>query len=315
MAKSKVFVLNSYHQDAIKLLQESDVDVVLPGGEGSWHNEADAILIRSETRITGHDFSMAKKLKVIAKLGSGVDNINLEAAKAHGVAVCNTASVNSEAVAELTLTLALCVARRVVQMDRMLLRGKKLVRSNLMAQSLHKKSIGIVGMGNVGRSVARKWIGAMEGKIIAYDPFVPNGAWQDIPHRRVVDLDELLRYSDVVTLHVPLTDVTRDLIGQRELDLMRKNAILLNCSRGGIVDEEALLDALETEKIFGAALDAPFVEPPTVKAYNQLLAVDNCIITPHVGGSTSENQVANGKMAVQSLLAVLNGEKVENRLT
>jgi D-3-phosphoglycerate dehydrogenase len=315
MARSKVFVLNAFHPDAIKLLQESDVEVVLPEEDApSWHEHADGILIRSETRLTGHDFAMAKKLKVIVKQGSGVDNIDLDAAKKHGVAVCNTAAINSEAVAELTLTLALCVARRVVQMDRMLLRGKKLVRANLMAQSLHGKTIGVVGMGNVGRAIASKWIGAMEGNIIAYDPFVPNGAWDDIHHRRVVDLDELLRCSDVITLHVPLTDVTRDLIGKREFGLMRPNAILINCARGGIVDEEALLDALEAEKIFGAALDAPTVEPPTVKAYNQLLAVDNCIITPHVGATTEANQAASGKMAVQTLLAVLNGERVHNRL-
>ncbi|SMR56081.1 unnamed protein product [Zymoseptoria tritici ST99CH_3D1] len=314
MSRPKVFVLNAYHPEAIKLLNESDVDVVLPGGDASWHQEADGLLIRSETRITENDLALARKLKVIVKLGSGVDNIDLKAAKNHGVAVCNTAAINSEAVAELTMTLALCVSRRVVEMDRMLLRGRKLVRSSLLGQSLHRKVVGIVGMGNIGRAVAKKWIGAMEGSIVAYDPFVPNGAWEDIPHRRVVDLDELLRASDVVTLHVLLTDVSRGLIGKRELGLMRRHAILVNCARGGIVDEEALLDVLEAKQIFGAALDAPVTDPPTVKAYNQLLAVENCIITPHVGGSTEENQAASGKLAVEQILAVLNGEQVDNRV-
>lgn len=317
MTKPKIYVVNPYHPDALSLLKKSpDVDCVLPGDEGSdrWHDEADGILIRSETRITGQDFAMAKKLKVIVKQGVGVDNIDLEAAKEHGVAVCNTPAMNSEAVAELTLTLALCVARRVVEIDRKLLRGKKLVRSALMGQSLHGKAIGIVGMGNIGKAVAKKWIGAMEGKIIAYDPLAPNGAWSDIPHRRVVDLDELLRCSDVVTLHVPLTNVTRGMIGAREFSLMRKNAIFLNCARGGMVDEEALLDALETERIFGAALDAMETEPPTLKAYNQLLAVDNLILTPHVGATTDQNQSASGKLAVETILAVLGGEDVPNRV-
>lgn len=317
MAKPKIFMLNPYHPDAADLLTQSkDIESILPGAEGSdrWHDEADGILIRSETRITSQDFALAKKLKVIVKQGVGIDNVDLEAAKAHGVAVCNTPAMNSEAVAELTLTLALCVARRVVEIDRKLLRGQKLVRSALMGQSLHGKAIGIVGMGNIGKAVAKKWIGAMEGKIIAYDPLVPNGAWDDIPHRRVVDLDELLRCSDVVTLHVPLTNVTRGMVGAREFGLMRSNAILLNCARGGIVDEDALLDALEAEKIFGAALDAMVTEPPTLKAYNQLLAVDNLILTPHVGATTDENQSASGKLAVETLLAVLDGQEVPNRL-
>ncbi|KJX94993.1 hypothetical protein TI39_contig4143g00006 [Zymoseptoria brevis] len=213
MSRPKVFFLNAYHPEAIKLLNESDVDVVLPGGDGSWYQEADGILIRSETRITDNDLALARKLEIIVKLGSGVDNIDLEAARNHGVAVCNTAAFNSEAVAELTMTLAF-----------------------------------------------------------------------------------------------------RGLIGKRELGLMRRHAILVNCARGGIVDEEALLDALEAKQIFGAALDDPVTDPPTVKAYNQLLAVENCIITTHVGGSTEENQAASGKSAVETILAVLNAKHVDNRV-
>lgn len=317
MAKPKVYMLNPYHSDAINLLRTSpEVDSVLPDDpkSQSWHQDAQGILIRSDTKITAEDFTLAKDLKVIVKQGVGVDNIDLVAAKEHGVIICNTPAMNSEAVAELTLTLALCVARRVVEIDRKLLRGKRLVRSALLGQSLHGKTLGIVGMGNIGRAVAKKWVGAMEGKIIAFDPLVPNGAWEDLEHRRVVDLDELLRCSDVVSLHVPLTNTTRGLIGKREFGLMRKNSIFLNCARGGLVDEEALLEALEEEKLFGAALDAMETEPPTLKAYNQLLACENLILTPHVGATTEENQSASGKVAVETLLAVLRGESVTNRV-
>lgn len=317
MAKPKVYMLNPYHSDAINLLKGSpEVDSVLPDDpkSQSWHKDAQGLLIRSDTKITAEDFTQAKDLKVIVKQGVGVDNIDLLAAKKHGVIICNTPAMNSEAVAELTLTLALCVARRVVEIDRKLLRGKRLVRSALLGQSLHGKTLGIVGMGNIGRAVAKKWVGAMEGKIIAFDPLVPNGAWEDLEHRRVVDLDELLRCSDVVSLHVPLTNTTRGLIGKREFGLMRKNSIFLNCARGGLVDEEALLEALEEEKLFGAALDAMETEPPTLKAYNQLLACENLILTPHVGATTEENQSASGKVAVETLLAVLRGESVTNRV-
>ncbi|CZT25745.1 related to SER3-3-phosphoglycerate dehydrogenase [Ramularia collo-cygni] len=318
MSKPKVFVLNPYHPEAIALLQQSpEIDCVLPDDANisNWHDQAHGILIRSDTKITSSDISHAPNLKVIVKQGVGVDNIDLSAAKEHGIIVCNTPAMNSETVAELTLTLALCIARRIQEIDRKLLRGKKLIRSNLLGQSLHGKTLGIIGMGNIGKQVARKWIGAMEGKILAYDPMLPNGAWGDIEHRRIVDLDELLKCADVVTLHVPLTDTTRGMIGKREFNLMRKNAIFLNCARGGLVDEEALLEALEEDKIFGAALDALEIEPPTLKAYNQLLACENFVLTPHVGATTDENQRASGMVAVETLLAVLvNGEEVTNRL-
>lgn len=315
MSKSKVFVLNPYHLEAIQLLQGSnEVDAILPEDSKIWHEEADGILIRSEIRITAEDLAKAKKLKVIVKQGVGVDNVDLEAAKQANVTVCNTPAMNSESVAELTISLALAVARRVVEMDRRLLRGERLVRSQLLGQSLYQKSIGIIGMGAIGRSVAEKWLGAMNGKVIAYDPFAPNGAWPEIEHRRVVDLEALLEASDVITLHVPLTDTTRDMIGKRQFKLMKKNAILLNCARGGIVNEEDLLEALREEDIFGAALDATEVEPVTLEAYRQHLRNDNLILTPHVGASTEENQSASGKFAVETMLQVLAGHEVPNRV-
>ncbi|GIZ48402.1 hypothetical protein CKM354_001146400 [Cercospora kikuchii] len=317
MSKPKVFVLNPYHQDAIALLQQSSsIQAILPGQPGSdqWHNEADGILIRSDTRLTGQDFAMAKKLKVIVKLGTGVDNIDLEAAKKHNIVVCNTPAMNAEAVAELTLTLALTVARRVVEIDRKLNRGEDLIRSQLLGQSLYQKSLGIIGMGNVGEAVAKKWIGAMEGKVIAYDPFAPNGAWDDIEHHRVLDLDILLKSSDVISLHVPRTDDTTDMIDKREFGLMKKNAILLNCARGGIVNEDALLDALDEKRIFGAALDALDFEPPSLEKHGLHLGFDNLVLTPHVGGTTEENQSASGRFAVETVVAVLEGREVENRV-
>ncbi|KAF2213455.1 hypothetical protein CERZMDRAFT_39254 [Cercospora zeae-maydis SCOH1-5] len=317
MSKPKVYVLNPYHQDAIALLQQSgSVQAILPGQPGSdqWHNEAHAILIRSDTRLTGQDFAMAKNLRVVVKLGTGIDNIDLEAAKKHNVQICNTPAMNAEAVAELTLALALTIARRIVEIDRKLLRGEDLIRSQLLGQSLHQKSLGIIGMGNVGKAVAKKWIGFTEGTVLAYDPFAPNGAWDDIEHHRVLDLDILLKSSDVVTLHVPRTDVTTDMIDKRELSLMKKNAILLNCARGGVVNEDALLVALEEKRIFGAALDALDLEPPAGDTHRLHLAHDNLVLTPHVGGTTEENQSRSGIFAVETVLAVLEGKEVENRV-
>ncbi|KAI9665749.1 MAG: hypothetical protein M1821_003683 [Bathelium mastoideum] len=317
MSKPIVYVLDPYHPDAVAALQKaSSVDVVLPDDprRNGWHADANALMIRSETRVTSEDLTQAKKLKVIVKQGVGVDNIDLGSAKEHGVVVCNTPALNSEAVAELTLTLALCIARRVSEIDRRVRRGEAIVRSQTLGQSLYHKTIGIIGMGNIGKVVARKWIAAMEGQIVGYDPFAPGDVWADISHRRVEKLEELLDVSDVISLHVPLASSTRSMIGKAQFDRMKNNAIFLNCARGGIVDEAALTDALTNKKIFGAALDAMEVEPPTLQAYDELLKNENLIMTPHIGASTRENQIRSGMAVVETLFLVLEGKDVPNRL-
>lgn len=320
MSKSKpvVYVLDPYYPDAIDLIRNaSTVDSVLPPESRrlDWHENADAIMIRSETRLTAEELRKAKRLRLVVKQGVGVDNIDLEAAKTLGVAICNTPALNSEAVAELTIALALAVSRRICEIDVRIRQGEKIVRSEVLGRSLFKKRIGIIGMGNVGREVAKKWIAAMEGSIVAYDPYASDHAWKDIQHHRVHQLEDLLRATDVVTLHVPLTSGTRGLIGAKELRLMKKEAILLNCARGGVVDEKALLDALRNKQIFGAGLDAMDVEPPTMEAYGEtLLACENVIMTPHIGGSTLENQIRSGKAAVETVLNFLEGKEVPGRL-
>ena len=317
MSKPSVYVLDPYHPDAIHTLQKaSSADIVLNTDphRDDWHREATALMIRSETQITPADLAQAKKLKVIVKQGVGVDNIDLAAAKEHGVMVCNTPALNSESVAELTLTLALCIARRVSQIDRMVRRGEVVVRSQTLGQSLYQKTVGIIGMGNMGKVVAQKWIGAMNEKIVGFDPFTLSEAWVDIPHRRVQSLEELLDVSDVISLHVPLTNSTRNMIGKPQFVQMKRNAILLNCARGGIVNEVALMDALVTKKIYGAALDAMNVEPPTLEAYEELLKNENLVMTPHIGASTMENQSRSGVTVVEALLAVLDGKAVPNRV-
>ncbi|KAK3055243.1 hypothetical protein LTR09_003796 [Extremus antarcticus] len=317
MSKPTVFVLDPYHSEALKKLQASpSVEAVLRDDAriSQWRSEADALMIRSETRITAADLNEAKKLRVIVKQGVGVDNIDLEAAKERGVAVCNTPAMNSESVAELTIALALCIARRIAELDRRVRSGEAVNRSHVLGMSLYKKTIGVVGMGNIGKIVAKKWKAAMDGDIIAYDPFASEHAWTEIEHRRVTDLNDLLRDSDVISLHVPLTKGTKNMIRKPQFELMKSSAILLNCARGGIVDEDALLNALSEKKIYGAALDAMETEPPTTEAYRELLKNGNLIMTPHVGGNTVENQIASGTKVVETVLAVLEGEEVSNRL-
>ena len=317
MSKIPVYIIGNYHADAITRLQSaSNVEAVLytDPTNNEWPGKAVGLLIRSRDIYLGEtDFAKASRLKVVVKQGIGVDNIDLEAAKRHGVQVYNTPGVNSESVAELSFALALCLGRRVCELDRAIRRGERIVRSKWLSKSLYQKTIGIIGMGNIGREVAKKWISAMDAKLVAYDPYLPENGWADIPHTRAYKLDELLNVSDVVTIQVPLTAETKGLIGAKELAQMKDQSILLNTARGGIVDEPALLDALKSKKFWGVGLDAMNIEPPTLEAYHEFLESENIIMSPHVGGDTIETQIRSGIAAVDTLLAVLGGEQPKGR--
>ena len=189
MSKPVVYVLDPYHADALRLLQETSiVKFIEPHDDrkSTWHEHATAVMLRSETRLSEEDFRKAKTLKPVVKQGVGVDNIEVQ--------VHNTPALNSESVAELTIALALCVARRVCELDGPARRSEILVRSKVLGRSLFKKVIGVVGMGNIGKIVARKWIAAMEGTIVAFDPFASTDSWADTPHQRVGSLQELLSF-------------------------------------------------------------------------------------------------------------------------
>lgn len=309
--KKAVYVLDPYHEDAIALLQATPgLHVILPNNpaKSEWKTKADGVILRSETRLTAEDLRQCTRLKVIVKQGVGVDNIDLTGAKECGIAVHNTPALNAESVAELTLALAFSLSRRVTEIDRRIRKGEKIVRSQTLGLSLFKKTVGVVGMGNIGRAAARKWIGACEATIVGFDPMAPEDAWSDIPHKRVTQLDDLLKQSDVITLHVPLTNGTRGMIGAKEIAIMKDRAILINAARGGVVDEKALLQELKQGRIWGAVLDAMEVEPPTADAYSGFFELDNVIMTPHIGASTIENQSNSGIAVVKTLLGVLNGE-------
>lgn len=313
MAKPTVYVLDPYHEDAIARLQSTEwIDLVLPNDprKAGWHAHADGVIVRSETQLRADDFRKASRLRVVVKQGVGVDNIDLAAAKEAGIAVHNTPALNSESVAEFSLALALSLSRRVSEVDRRVHSGEKIVRSQTLGLSLFRKTVGVVGMGNIGKVAAKKWIGACEATVIGYDPLAPADIWDQagIPHTRVQTLDDLIAQSDVISLHVPLLESTRGMITARELGMMKDRAILINAARGGIVDEKALLDALREKRIWGAVLDAMEVEPPTREAYGDFLELNNVIMTPHIGASTIENQSNSGLAVVKTLLAVLEGQ-------
>ncbi|KAE8154058.1 D-isomer specific 2-hydroxyacid dehydrogenase [Aspergillus avenaceus] len=315
--KLKVYILDTYHPDAINLIQTiPGLQVILPDDprKEDWHADADGIMLRSDSHLTEKDFAKARHLRVVVKQGVGVDNIDLAAAKKHGIAVHNTPALNSESVAELSMALTLTLTRRVSEIDHAVRSGATVLRNKVLSTSMFGKTVGVIGMGNIGKIVAQKWIGAFDCTIVAFDPFVSADAWNDVPHVRAEALDDLLCVADVVTLHVPLLASTRGLIGERELGVMKDSAVLVNCARGGVVDELALLKALNENRIGGAALDTMEIEPPTLDVHGDFLKHDNVILTPHIGGSTKENQSRNGMFVVETLVSVLHGCEAVGKL-
>lgn len=316
----RVYVVVPYYDVAIaKLQRHPRAKVILPhdSAKEDFLQETTIVLVRSETAINAAMIRDAHPgLEAIIKQGAGVDNIDIAAARRKGIQVWNTPGLNGEAVAELTITLAMCVARRTCEFDRLIRNGEKVVRSQMLGKSLFRKTVGIVGMGNIGLELAKKWHGAMGGKVVAFDPYSKDAAWsQELPtgsFQRVEELEELLNVADVVSLHVPLTPSTTYLISHRQFGQMKEGAMLINCARGGIVDELALLKALSSGHLYGAGLDAMQYEPPTAFAYGEaLLNHSRVVMTPHVGASTAENQERSGLAAVDIAYALLDGD-VEN---
>jgi D-3-phosphoglycerate dehydrogenase / 2-oxoglutarate reductase len=256
---------------------------------------ADGVIVRSGTRLTAGELEDPGKLRVIVRAGVGVDNIDVGAATRRGILVMNTPGGNTVSTAEHTLTLLMALARLVPAADASLHQGKW-ERGKFVGTQLAGKTLGVVGLGRVGREVARRAAG-LDMKVLGFDPFLaPAGAAQ-LGVETVPDLDQLLPRVDFLTVHTPLTDETRDLIGARQMGLMRKGARVLNCARGGIINEEALAEALRSGHLAGAALDVFVQEPPPPG--HPLLGLPNVVVTPHLGASTVEAQLSVATEAAQ----------------
>ena len=239
----------------------------------------DAFIVRSRTKITRKVLEKAGRLRVIGRAGSGLDNIDLEAAKQRGIAVVNTPEAVADSVAELTIALIFAVLRRITVADRSMKEDMWLKR-DLTGHLLKDKTLGAVGVGRVGSRVRR--IAEAIGMKVIFSRSTSSDS-----NRDHVSLEALLKRSDVVTLHVPLTSETYHMIGREQLLQMKDGAFLINTSRGSIVDEEALLHALKTGKLAGAALDVYETEPPKNR---ELVKLPNVICTPHIGSQTEETQ-------------------------
>jgi D-3-phosphoglycerate dehydrogenase len=281
-----------------KPLRSEEVARLLPGVDG---------YIAGVDKVDRFALAGADRLKIIARYGVGIDSVDLEAAREKGVVVTNTPGANSVSVAELTVGLMLALARQIPEGAAALRLGGF---PRLSGVSLEGKTVGLVGFGAIGKQVARRLAG-FDCRLLAFDPY-PDTAFADAHGVEIHALDDLLAQSDFVSLHLPLLPATQGLVNRDFLARMRRGAFLINTARGEIVDEPALLEALQSGCLRGAALDVFAVEPPD--AANPLLALKSVIPTPHLGSQTDGATNRMGWMALEECLAVLRGEEPHYRV-
>ena len=262
--------------------------------------DSEIVVIRSATKLTKEVLDKTEQLKIIARCGVGIDNVDLDFAKSKNIFVTNAPSANLISVVELTVALIISASRKLSLADSHLKKGEW-NRSEFLGYELYGKTLGIVGFGKAGRLVADR-MKSFGMSIVFYDPYVTdwNGSEES------VELDDLLRTADVVSIHVIKTKDTENLISKDMLDLLKPSSIIVNTSRGGVLDEDYLFELLESEKIFGAGLDVYSNEPPeNVDRYNGL----NLVTTPHIGASTNEAQLKAGLETIENIKKILAGDE------
>ncbi|SMB88601.1 D-3-phosphoglycerate dehydrogenase [Thermanaeromonas toyohensis ToBE] len=307
----RVLALDDIDIQGIKVLKEAGLEVEARGkmAEEELKNVLpafDALIVRSATKVTASALAGAKRLRIIGRAGVGIDNIDVEAATEKGILVVNAPEGNTIAAAEHTLALMLALARNIPQASALLKQGIW-EKKKFVGVELRHKTLGILGLGKIGSEVARR-ARAFDMRLLAYDPYVAPEQAERLGVA-LLPLEEVLKQADFLTLHLPLTRDTYHLLDREKLSLLKPTARLLNVARGGIVDEEALYEALTSGRLAGAALDV-FEEEPLTES--PLFKLDNVIVTPHLGASTAEAQVAVAVEVAQDVVRCLKGEPVLN---
>jgi len=316
---AKIIVTDKMATNGIDYLRSKGFEVDTPFGIS--HEELleiidkyDAIIVRSATKVKKDVIDRGTNLKVIGRAGNGVDNIDVEACTRRGITVVNTPDGNTMAAAEMSVALVYSVFRNIPQAYHAA-KNNDFRRSKFVGEELEGKVAGVIGLGKIGSVVVRKLTGAGM-KVIGYDPYVTDERITQLGITRMETLDELLQVSDLITIHIPKSPESKNLIGARELALCKKGVRIINVARGGMVDEKALYDALVSGHVAGAALDVQEAEPNFNKApedqdyKNPLLDLDKVIMTPHLGASTKEASLNCSLGVSKNVEAVLSGELV-----
>ncbi|ALC14816.1 D-3-phosphoglycerate dehydrogenase [Desulfuromonas soudanensis] len=311
----KVLITDEISQEGLQpLLDDSrmELDIKLGLSVQELHGIIggyEAIITRSGTNVDAALLEHARGLKIIARAGVGIDNVDVEAASNKGIIVVNAPFGNVNSAAEHTLALLLSLCRKVTIANASLKKGEW-KRSPFTGCELKGKTIGIIGIGKVGGRVALR-VKAFEAEVIACDPYVSEKRAEDLGVR-LVSLEDILRYSDIISVHTPLTEETHDMIRSEHFARMKDGVIIVNCARGGIYNEAATLEALESEKVAGAAFDVWSIEPPNTEVLSRLIGHPRMVVTPHLGANTVEAQRNVAVDVSREIINYLDGRPMES---
>lgn len=319
MNKHKVLVLLEAHEEiaeeGLKKLEKNNIELVVRKNNTSLFEmknleEFEGVLVRGSI-INREMIERMSNLKIIARSGVGVDNIDVQAATDNGVYVCNVPDANFISVAEHVIGMIISLSHQIVKANNALKDGNFNVRHLYMGIELKGKTIGIIGFGKIGQLVAKKCVEGLGMKVLVYDPYVSKvESNEDI--RLVSDIDIIFEKSDFISLHLPYIPKLHHFINEDKLKKMKRSAYLINCARGGLVDEVALAKAIKNKEIAGAGIDVFEKEPPAKD--NCLLSLENVIVTPHTAASTKESLTRMATGAAEEIIRVLNGERPKNNI-
>ena len=311
----KVLITDKLAQEGIDVLNSKDgVEAVVNIGITEDElakiiGKYDGLIIRSATKVTSRVLENPGKLKAIARAGVGVDNIDITEATRKGVLVMNTPGGNTMSAAEHTMALMLAMSRNVVPACNSLKAGAW-DRKKYTGNQLNGKVLGLIGMGRIGMSVAKMAKG-FNMNILAYDPFAVPAEAEKLGIDVTEDIEKIYAEADYISLHIPRNEKTVDMIGAEQIEMMKPSARLVNCARGGIINEDALYDALSNERIAGAAVDVFCEEPPKNTRFEEL---GNCLVTPHLGASTEEAQIEVAVEAAEIIVDAIKSESIKNAI-
>ncbi|MBT2686717.1 hydroxyacid dehydrogenase [Bacillus sp. ISL-47] len=313
MRPFKVLVVQNIPEIGYKMLKEAGFEVVIPENLEDetleeLAAECDGMLVRTRNIPRGL-IEKAKKLKVIARSGVGYDNVDIQAAAQRGIYVCNVPQSNSNSVAEQVVGMMISLAHQILKADKALRMNQFGVRDLYIGSELKGKTLGLIGFGSIGQLTAKKCGLGLDMNVMAYDPYFKNEEEFDYVEF-VSSIDLLLSESDFVSLHLPYSSDLHHFIGEKELNKMKSSAFLINCARGGLVDEKALYDAIKNARISGAGLDVFEEEPP--KKDHFLWELENIIVTPHMAAHTKDSLEAMASGAAKEIINVLSGEHPRN---
>lgn len=318
MSRKKVIIAEHIDESGIKVLEDSNLVETIYYDDSSISEkelyralkEASAVIVRIKD-FKREMIQMASKLEIISKHGVGYDNIDVAAATERKIPVTITSEANSDSVADHTLALMLALSRNLLKADIELKKDCFTRREHYTGLELEGKVAGIIGLGRIGTRVAKRCSQGFGMKVLAYDPFISAEYAGGFNSELLNDLESLLKASAFVTIHTPLTPLTENMIGEKELQMMKTDAFILNTARGGIINESALYQALKQNWIKGAGLDVFVKEPPTPDE-NPLLGLDNVLVTPHIAGGAKEAARKMATHAAEEILLVLGGKRPKN---